>query len=253
MNIEQLKKAVGILIRPIKTKVLLMVAHGLIEATKDSDELQKLQATFLAGETKNDVRKMHHFGFSSHAPKGSECIGISVGGNRESLVIIASENRQYRFKDLGEGEVAIYSQSGDFIHFKKDNEIEVSTKNLVINASDDVTVNATNKVTVNTKTADVNATTATNITSPTTKIDGDLTVTGDVTAEKSVNVTENVLATGNVTGAVVTGQTSVLSALIASSLSMTVAGTELKDYQTHTHDYQDTGNTVNPQTTQGVN
>lgn len=252
MNIEQLKKAVGILIRPIKTKVLLMVAHGLIEATKDSDELQKLQATFLAGETKNDVRKMHHFGFSSYAPKGSECIAVSVGGNRESIVIIASENRQYRFKDLGEGEVAIYSQSGDFIHFKKDNEIEVSTKKLTVNAVDEVTVN--------TKTANVNATTATNIASPITTIDGELIVTGDttlsgeVTAEKSVNVTEDVIATGDVSGENVNGLVSVSSALIASTTSMTVAGTELKDYQTHNHSYQDDdGTSETTKTTGGVN
>ncbi len=251
LSIDDVVKIISRSIAPLKRKILLSVAHGIIEATKDDGGLQFIQATYLEGETKNDVRKMHHYGFSSHAPVGSECIAVSVAGNREASVVIATENREFRFKALKDGEVAIYTKEGDHIHFKNGNEIEVKTKTL--------TVEAENEVTVNTKTANVNASTATNITSPTTTIDGEVVITGDttiqgeVTAEKSVTVTENVAATGDVTAENVTAVTGVGGANIAAATSLTVAGTELKDYQTHTHNYNDTGASSNPQTTQGVN
>ena len=251
MRIEDVVKIISKTIAPLKRKILLSVAHGIIEATKDDGDLQFIQATYLEGETKNDVRKMHHFGFSSHAPKGSECIAVSVAGNREASVVIATENREFRFKNLGEGEVAIYSKDGDYIHLKDGNAIDIKTKTL--------TIDAENEVTVNTKTANVNASTGANITSPLTKITGNLEVTGtskltgDVTAEASVNATQNVTAGVGVTAPQVTGSTAVGGPTIAAGTSLTVAGTELKDYQTHTHNYQDTGNTTNPQTTQGVN
>ena len=252
MRIDDVMKIFARMIKPIQRKVLLMVGHGIIEAVKDGGDLQFIQATFLADETKNDVRKMHHFGFSSNPPEGSECIAISVAGNREAAVVIATENREFRFKNLGDGEVAVYSKSGDFIHFKANNEIEISTKTLIVNAADEVTVN--------TKTANVNADTATNITSPTTTIDGDMIVTGDTTidgeviAKKSVTVTEDVAATGDVSGLNVAATLAVGGATMAAATSLVVAGTELKDYQTHTHGYQDNNGTTDvPRTTGGVN
>jgi phage baseplate assembly protein V len=246
MKIDDILKIFSRAIRPLQRKVLLMVGHGIIEAVKDGGDLQFIQATFLADETKNDVRKMHHFGFSSSPPEGTECIAVSVAGNRESSVIIATENREFRFKNLGDGEVAVYSKSGDFIHFKKDNEIEISTKKLIINSADEVTVN--------TETANVNAAAAANITSPTTTIDGDLVVTGEVTAEKSVTVTENVVATADVTGANVVGLVSAGAPSIAAALSLVVSGSELKDYETHTHSYQDdNGSGTTSKNTAGVN
>lgn len=246
MKIEDIVKIISRTIAPLKRKVLLSIAHGIIQASKDDGDLQFIQATFLEGETKSDVRKMHHFGFNSHAPAGSECIAVSVAGNREASVVIATENREFRFKNLGEGEVAIYSKDGDYIHLKDGNAIDIKTKTL--------TIDAETEVTVNTKTANVNATTAAKITSPTTTVDGELVVTGNITAQADVDVTGNVTATGNVTGAVVTGQTSVDGPSIAATTSLTVAGTELKDYETHTHDYEDdNGTTQTTKTTGGVN
>lgn len=245
MTIDDIVKIISRTIAPLKRKVLLSIAHGIIEASKDDGPLQFIQATYMADETKNDVRKMHHFGFSSHAPKGSECIAVSVAGNREASVIIATENREFRFKNLGEGEVAVYSKDGDFIHFKNGKAIEISTNAL--------TINAVNTVTVNTATANVNASAGANITSPMTTVDGDMTVTGDITAQKNINVTQNVTVTGNVQGTGVIGTATVGAPAITAATSLIVAGTELKDYQTHTHNYNDVGAPSNPNVTGGVN
>lgn len=237
MRIDDVVKIISKTIAPLKRKVLLSIAHGIIEATKDDGDLQFIQATYMADETKNDVRKMHHFGFSSHAPKGSECIAVSVAGNREASVIIATENREFRFKNLGEGEVAIYSKDGDYIHLKDGNAIDIKTKTLTIDAETSVNIN----------------TPVVNI-SDDLNVGGEATVTGDITAESNVDVTGNVTAVGNVQGAVVTGTTSVGGPTIAAATSLTVAGVELNDYENHTHDYEDdNGTTQVTKTTGGVN
>lgn len=116
--INEVIKIISRTIAPIKRKILLMVAHGIMEEIKDSGPLQLAQATYLEGETKDSIRVMHYFGFSSNAPVGSECVAVSVGGNRESSVIIATENRDYRIKDLAPGDAVFYNKEGKFIHLK---------------------------------------------------------------------------------------------------------------------------------------
>lgn len=253
MKLDDIIKVFRKLIAPLQRKVLLTIGRGVILATQDSGKLQLIQGSFLADEVKSDVEKVHHFGFSSHAPKNSDCIMVCVGGSREHGIIIGSESRDHRFKDLAEGEAVIYSKNGDYVHVKND-EIIVHSKK--------VTVNATDEATVNTKTANVNASTATNITSPTTTIDGNLVVTGDTTAQgeviaqKSVTATENVVASIAVQAPAIQGtggSGAVTAANIAATTSLIVGTTELKDYETHTHDYNDVGAPSNPNTTQGVN
>lgn len=121
MRIDDVVKIISKTIAPLKRKVLLSIAHGIIEATQDDGGIQLVKATYMADETKNDVRKMHHFGFSSNAPAGSDAIAVSVAGNREASVIIATENREFRFKGLAEGDAVFYNKNGKLIHLKGDN------------------------------------------------------------------------------------------------------------------------------------
>lgn len=241
LKVEDIVKIIKKVIAPLRTKILLSIGHGIIEVSKDSGDLQFIQATFLNGETKSDVRKMHHFGFSSSAPSGSECIGVSVAGNREAMVVIATENREFRFKNLGDGEVAIYSKDGDYIHLKDGNAIDIKTKTLNIEASASVTIK-----------------------SPQITMDGESTVTKNLTVDKSANITKDanitgsanvtvdVVATGNVTGAVITGTTSVGAPAIAAQ-SVVVAGAELAGYEDHTHTYiDDNGSSNSTKETEGV-
>lgn len=245
MKIEDIAKIFQKLFKPWKNRILLLVGRGILLATKDSSGIQQLQVTLLAGEVKDQVELMGHFGFASHTPKNSDVVMLSVGGNRDHGIVIATESREFRFKNLGEGECAIYSKDGDYIHLKNGNVIDIKTKTLNIDAETEVNVT--------TETANITATTVTNIDSPTTNITGDVNISGEVVAEKSVTVTEDVVATGDVTGENVNGVTAVLAPAMTASTSLIVSGQELNDYQNHTHDYQDTGNTTNPQTTQGVN
>jgi len=73
-----------------------------------------------------------------------------VGGRRAHTIALVVSDRRYRKTDLAEGEVAMYTHEGDYIHFRNGRVIEV-----VAGAS-------------------------ISITAPSFSIDGDLTVTGSV-------------------------------------------------------------------------
>lgn len=121
-------------IEPFKNRLMLMVNRAVITSTNDSKAIQTVQVKVLAGETKKEVPCIQHFGFSSHAPASSDAIMISVNGNRENSAIIGSENREFRFKSLDEGDAVIYNKGGKFVHVKGEN-VEMLLDKLIINNS----------------------------------------------------------------------------------------------------------------------
>lgn len=120
MRVEDILKVIRQAIRPIKNKLLLTIGRGVLLAVKDDKKIQQVQLTLLADEVKDQVESMAHFGFSSNPPKGSDLVMVSVGANRDHGVIIASEHRDSRFKNLAEGDSVIYNKNGKYIHLKGD-------------------------------------------------------------------------------------------------------------------------------------
>lgn len=92
-----------------------MIGRAILTAVNDSTELQQASVNLLAGESKDLVEVFHSYGFVSSAPNGSECIMLSMGGNRDHGVIIASEHRDSRLKALLQGDTALYNESGTYI------------------------------------------------------------------------------------------------------------------------------------------
>jgi phage baseplate assembly protein V len=214
MNIEIIKRAIAEYIKPLRRKILLMVGRGEINSTDDSGSIQTLNASFLAGEDKDGVEKIGHYGLAYHAPKGSDAIMVSIAGARENGIVIATEHREYRFKDLGEGEVALYSDNGDYIHLKQGNVIDVKTKTLNIDA--ETAVNITSPA--------ITMTASSKVTMTTPEVDASAKIKSGADIECGANV-------------VVTGQ--VQAPTVAAGSSLTVGGDELNGYATHTHTYTD--------------
>jgi phage baseplate assembly protein V len=100
-----------------------------------------VQVSGLAGETVQDNELFQHYGWTSHAPAGTEAVVLPIGGNSSQGIIIATEHAQYRIKDLAAGEVAIYTDEGDSIVLKRGHLIEVTTQTLKINATTKVEMN----------------------------------------------------------------------------------------------------------------
>lgn len=112
-------------INNLKRKLSLITGTGLIHSVDDN---QKAQVSFLPSEPVDKAPVIQHYGFASRPFKGSEGIGI-CNGNREDLVIIATQDKRYRLK-LKDGEAALYTDEGDYIHLKRGNKIEIRSGKL---------------------------------------------------------------------------------------------------------------------------
>lgn len=186
---------------PIKQRLLLLIGRGVMKSTDDSKPIQEVQISVLAGETMEKVPHLGHFGFASRAPKDSECIVVALGANRENLAIIATENRIVRFKNLAEGESAIYTDDGTFIHLKKNGQIEIKTATKVKVDAPDAEFTGNVKIT-----GTLQVTGAVTMQS-TLAVTGASTLTGPVTAPGGVS------STGTILGAVVADPTGSVAAL----------------------------------------
>lgn len=148
----------------MQRRVMLTVGRCVIRAVGDSSKMQSVQAELLKGELRDNLERFQQYGYTSVPLPGAEGVAVFVGGNRDHGLVVCVDDRRYRLKDLQAGEVAIYTDEGDKIHLKRNNEIEVTTKTLKI-VCETATVEASEKVTLDT---------------PETEITGNLTVGGNV-------------------------------------------------------------------------
>ena len=116
-----MQKQINKLVNRIKN----ILAIGKINSV-DADYVA--QASFLDEETKDKTYIPQHYGFTSRPLKDAEVYGVCPG-NREALVIFATDDKRYRTK-LENGEVALYTDEGDAIHFRRGNKLEIKTNTL---------------------------------------------------------------------------------------------------------------------------
>jgi phage gp45-like len=96
--------------------VRLGVARARVERFRADTTPRAIQATAFAGEVLEDVHFVQHFGFASRPAPGSEAIVVMVGGDRSHPVAVASVDRRHAGPELAEGDVVLFSSSGDQIH-----------------------------------------------------------------------------------------------------------------------------------------
>lgn len=149
-------RALRKLLEPLRNRVMLMVARGVVRLVDDGKLLQALQVSFLPGEVRDRLERFGSYGFTSAPHPGAEAVAVFVGGNRDHGLVIAVDDRRYRLRALEEGEVALYDDLGSKVHLRRGGEIEVV------------------------------ATTAVRLVAPLTNVAGDLHVEGDLTSEGDV-------------------------------------------------------------------
>lgn len=157
-------EAIQKLTEDMRGKVRLMVGRAILAAIGDGGPIQTAQARLLADETHDDMERVQEYGFTSVPLPGAEGVVVFVGGNRDHGLIIATDDRRYRLKGLQGGEVALYTDEGDSIIFKRSHVIEVSTQTL-----------------------NVTAATVVNFTTPIVNMSGDLNVAGDIVAQGDIS------------------------------------------------------------------
>ena len=120
-SLQDVQKMLG----PVSNRIKLMVARGVLKRTNDKGGLQTAQVSLLEDELRDNVERVQDYGFTSNPLGGAEAITIFVGGNRDHGLIIKVDDRRYRLKGLKGGEVALYTDEGDYAWFKRENKTEV--------------------------------------------------------------------------------------------------------------------------------
>lgn len=134
-----LQRLVNRMIAPLRRCVALMVARAVVQMVNDAPRMQELQISLLSDEMRDRVERFQNYGFTSHPHPGAEAAVVFVGGSRDHGLVLAVDDRRYRFKVLAQGEVAIYTDEdqdpdGCRIVFRRGNRIEVQARDIDIRA-----------------------------------------------------------------------------------------------------------------------
>jgi phage baseplate assembly protein V len=112
-----------------------LLARGTVVLANSASKLQSLQMRLTAGEVNDDLEHFEPYGFTSHPLAGAEGVVTFIGGDRSHAIALVIADRRYRLQSLASGEVAIYTDEGDRIHFKRGRIIDIETATLNIRAS----------------------------------------------------------------------------------------------------------------------
>lgn len=119
-----------------------LLARGTVVLANSANKLQSLQMRLTAGEVNDDMEHFEPYGFTSNPLAGAEGIATFLGGDRSHAVVLVVADRRYRLQALAAGEVAIYTDEGDKIHFKRGRVIDIETATLNIRASSGVNIDS---------------------------------------------------------------------------------------------------------------
>lgn len=125
-------------IQSVARGVQLLIGRAVLLAVQDSAKRQLVQFEALKGELKGDVERIQDYGFTSVPLPGAQVVFANVSGNRDHPVAIRVDDPRYRKMGMQPGEVAIYTDEGDYILLKRGNIIEISTSELLVKATDSV-------------------------------------------------------------------------------------------------------------------
>lgn len=116
----------------------MMLARCSVALVNTASKMQSLQVRLLAGEVKDGIEHIEPYGFTSNPQPGAEAIAAFFGGDRSHGVVLCVADRRFRLKGLKPGEVALYTDEGDVLHFKRGRVIDVQTLTLRVAASEAV-------------------------------------------------------------------------------------------------------------------
>lgn len=109
----------------LQRRIGLTVSRAIIKLVNDAAKLQGVQVVLLDDEARAEIERFQEYGFTSVPQAECEAIALSVGGSRSHMVVVATDDRRYRLKDLESGEVALYTDEGDYVLLKRGRVVEV--------------------------------------------------------------------------------------------------------------------------------
>jgi phage gp45-like len=124
MTVQDIKR----IIDPLYRRIQGIVARAIIKNIDDSEKMQKVQIGILKDEIRDDVDRVQQYGFTSCPKPGADAVVIFVGGNRDHGIVIATDDARYRFKSMADGEVALYTDEGDYIQLSRGKIIKIKAQ-----------------------------------------------------------------------------------------------------------------------------
>lgn len=175
-------------------QMTMLIGRGETKVVDDTGVVQKVQVFMGPLETRDETPRIGDYGLAYNPPDDTDCVVIFIGGHRDNGVVIGTNNKSARLKNLAKGEVALHDDQGRWIWIKRDSiEIEAGNKDVFVKNATNVNVKATTKITLD---------------APTVECTGNLNVTGTVTGTVDVIGGGTALETHTHTGVTVGGGTS---------------------------------------------
>lgn len=109
----------------VETRARAVVGRFVLRSISDATKVQSLQISGQAGLELDEVERFQQYGFTSVPVAGAEAVGVAVGGSRDHTIIVATDDRRYRLKNLNPGEVALYDKNGLVLVLKDDGSVHV--------------------------------------------------------------------------------------------------------------------------------
>ena len=112
MTTNDVIKIVKSIVRPVLTSTRLMIGRGIISMINDAGGLQTAQVDLNADETQDSVEIWQQYGIACNPPEDSECVFLSVGGQRDNAIAICPQHAESRPRNIPNKNVALYNDKG---------------------------------------------------------------------------------------------------------------------------------------------
>ena len=122
----------------MRNSIANLLARGVVALGNSASKLQSLQLRLTADEVKDNMEHLEPYGFTSSPLPGAEALAAFLAGDRSHGVVVVVSDRRFRLKGLTPGEVALYSDEGDCIVFRRGRVLDIQTVTLNVKASDSV-------------------------------------------------------------------------------------------------------------------
>lgn len=117
------------LLAPIRRRLRLIVSRAAIRASDDSTALQTLDLGLIGDETRKGAIRIAEYGFASRPPEGAEAVYVCPGGDRAQGVVVATDDRRNRPRDLAEGECCLWTpDSGKRVHCRANGQVDLGSE-----------------------------------------------------------------------------------------------------------------------------
>lgn len=150
-------RIVAKLIAPIARRVRLIARRAVVKLVYDDPKMQELQLAIFSGEVRDRVERFEDYGFTSHPFPDAEALVLALGGSSDHSVAVKVADRRFRLRSIAPGEVAVYDDQGQVLHFKRDKTVHVYgvdhlIADIIIDAAltcPEATINAATKCQIN--------------------------------------------------------------------------------------------------------